>query len=182
MAEFFQSWSPYQFTMLVMTVCITAGVIVFILSIAHYQLRALADHTALERERAQAAFALRQDLVRRGLPAAELRASLDALGPEPGGPAVADGELTAKLLQGLMACGQGVSAADIEATVAAVAAADPATRRAVAKLLESAADEGYEGEPVFATVRAVCRAAGPKPAAGPKADIDLQLEPEYAAR
>lgn len=176
MAEFFQSWTPYQFTMLVMTVCITAGVIVFILSIAHYQLRALADHTALERERAQAAFTLRQDLVRRGLPAAELRAALDALGPEPTVPAaVADGELTAQLLQGLVACGKGVSAGDIEATVASVTAADPATRRAVAELLETAVDDGYEGEPVFATVRAACRAAGPKPAAG------RRPEPEYAA-
>ena len=87
MAEFFQSWTPGQLLLLVMTVGITATVLVFILSIAQYQLKALADHTALERERMQAGFTLRQELVRRGLPANELHAALLALGLEPADPA-----------------------------------------------------------------------------------------------
>jgi hypothetical protein len=184
MAEFFDRWSPGQITLLVMTVGIAAAVIVFILAITHYQLRALADHTALERERAQAAFALRETLVRRNLPAAELRSALDALGLDAGGspPAAADGELTAAILKGLMACGKGVSAGDIQATVAEVTAADPATQRAVAEVLDDAAENGYEGEQVFATVRAACQAARrrPEPAAE-KREIDLQLESGYAA-
>ena len=184
MAEFFSRWSPEDFLLLAMTLCITAGVVVFILSIANYQLKALADHTALERERAQAGFALRQELVRRGLPATELRSALDALGLEASGalPAVADDELTANVLKGLMACGKGVSSHDIQATVAEVTAADPATRRAVAKVLDDAVENGYEGDQVFATVRAACQAAAQRrPAPAPRREIDLRLEPEYAA-
>lgn len=190
MDEFFSRWRPEDFLLLAMTLCITAGVVVFILSIAHYQLRALADHTALERERAQAGFALRQDLVGRNLPAEELRAALGALGLEGGGsgparPVPADEELTAKLLHGLMACGKGVSSHDIQVTVAEVTAADPAIQRAVARVLDQALEEGYEGEQVYATVRAACQAAGlrkPAPAGpAPRRDIDLRLEPEYAA-
>ncbi|MBX9579444.1 MAG: hypothetical protein K2X87_03975 [Gemmataceae bacterium] len=183
MAEFFDRWSPGQFTLLVMTVGIAAAVVVFILSVAHYQLRALADHTALERERAQAGFALREQLVRRNLPAAELQAALVALGLEAVGSsrATPDDDQTADLLKGLLACGEGVEAEDMEATAALAAAADPATRRALARVLADAAENGYEGERVFAAVRAVGKAARKPEPADPNRAVDLRLESGYAA-
>lgn len=187
MAEFFDKWTPGQFTLLVMTVGIAVTLVVFILSITHYQMRALADGTALERERLAAGQALRQDLLRRNLPPADLKLTLAALGLEAGGAAPAgwDGDQSAAVLKGLLACSSGVPAADVEETVALAAGANPAVQRALSAMLADAAENGYDGEQVFATVRAVCKAgvkaaepARAEPAAGSKPDLDLRFDRE----
>lgn len=175
MTEFFDKWTPGQFTLLVMTVGIAVTLVVFILAITHYQMRALADSSALERERLAAGQALRLELLRRNLPPTDLKLALDALGLEAGAvPPAAD---TAQAVANLLACAGDASPAEVEEGTALVVGAGPDERRVAAEVLQKAADEGQAGPAVLAVVRAVCRpAAGP--AGAPKSDLDLRFDRE----
>src|SRR4051794_33195849 len=90
MSELFDKLTPPQMTAVLCTVAGVVALVVFIVSIWSYQVRALADYTALQRERqaadiamqkdqVQADIALKQELVRRNLPAAELKLALEAI-------------------------------------------------------------------------------------------------------
>ena len=78
----------------------------FILSIAHYQHRYLADDTALKRERQQAEQAMKQEVLKRNLPPTELKLTLDAIGviESPVGE-----DVRASLIRNLVYCSEGAS-------------------------------------------------------------------------
>lgn len=148
--------SPSQLTALVATVVGSVVLIVFIAAVWHYQSRALADETALKRERQQAEFALRQEVLKRNLPPAELRTALDTLGLEGAGGDL-DADDRAALIKNLVYCAEGAPPTAIEETVALVAAADPVTRRGVFLALTDLVEDESQGEHVLATIRALCR-------------------------
>src|SRR5262245_37312253 len=90
MSEILDKLTPPQLTAVMCTVAGVVALVVFIVSIWSYQARALADETALQRERqnadiamqkeqVQADIALKQELVKRNLPAAELKLALEAI-------------------------------------------------------------------------------------------------------
>jgi hypothetical protein len=189
MNELLDKLNPSQVVAVICSVAGAAALVVFILAVLYYQLRALADDTALKQSWQQADLALRQELVRRNLPPAELKLALEALGADAPAAATSSGrvpsddETMAKLLKHLVYCSEDVDGEVVEETVALVAAADRSVQRCVADALEDLVTDGYSGEAVFATVRAMCKAGAKKavepakaePAAG-KPPIDLQFD------
>jgi hypothetical protein len=154
--ELLDKLSPEQLLGFSAVVLGTAVTIVFIVAIWHFQLKYLADETALKRERQQAELALKQELAKRNLPPGELRLVLDSLGLDGAEGDLSDEERAA-LIRNLVCCAKGAPAAAIEETAALVNTAGPTTRRAVAAALEELVEEEVHGEHVLATIRAMCR-------------------------
>src|SRR4051812_37203536 len=91
MSELIEKLSPPQLTAVLCSFAGAVALVVFILAVLYYQLRALADQTALARERQSAdvamqkeqvaaEIALKQELVKRNLPPEELKLVLETLG------------------------------------------------------------------------------------------------------
>src|SRR5436309_1269751 len=91
MSELIEKLNAQQLTALLCSVAGAVVLVVFILAVLHYQLRALADQTALARERqtadvamqreqVAADIALKQELVKRNLPPEELKLVLETFG------------------------------------------------------------------------------------------------------
>jgi hypothetical protein len=160
--ELLDKLTPEQLLGAISTLIGGIVLIVFIVAIWHFQVKYLADDTALKREKQQADLALKQEVWKRNLPPAELRMTLGSLGLD--GPADdLDPEERAALVRNLVLCAEGSPADAIEETVGLVHAADPATRKAVASAVAELAEAEEKGEHVLATIRAMCR--GPRPAA-----------------
>jgi hypothetical protein len=199
MSEIFDKLTPPQLTAVICTVAGVVALVVFIVSIWSYQVRALADQTALERERqnadiamqkeqVQADIALKQELVKRNLPAAELKLALEAI--ESASPVASDEEAeeedegveeedgedpAGRVLKTLTAWGDEVDSKIVEETVALVAAADRSTLRVLADVLDESA-KSASSQTAFAIARAFCKAAANKPA-GSSAKAEVVAEP-----
>lgn len=174
MSEFFDKLTPPQLTAVICTVSGVAALVAMITAIWSYQVRALADETALARERqvadiamqkeqVQADIALKQELVRRNLPAAELKLALEAI--ESSSPAYDaededgdGGDAAARVLKILGAVGDDVDGEVVEETVALVAATNPAVLPTLADVLEECHGNDQGGETLFAVARAFCKA------------------------
>ena len=61
MSELFERLNPSQLTAVLCSFAGAVTLVVFILSVLHYQLRALSDQTALERERQNADIAMQKE-------------------------------------------------------------------------------------------------------------------------
>jgi hypothetical protein len=199
MSELFDKLTPPQLTAVFCTVAGVVALVVFIVSIWSYQVRALADSTALQRERQAADIALKQELVRRNLPAAELKLALEAVestsrAPVPEfGAESDDGEdqdARARVLKTLAACGDGVANALIEETVTLVTAADGRKVQVLADVLDECVENGQSGQTTYVIARAFCKSAAKEPACPPvkaepaaesaaKPPIDLQFERSF---
>jgi len=69
---FLEQWSAAEVLILVGVCAASVTLVTLILTVYRYNLRALADETALRRERQQAEIALRRELVQKNLPVQEL--------------------------------------------------------------------------------------------------------------
>lgn len=129
--------------------------VVFILSVLYYQVRSLAEETALRREKQQADIAIKQDLLRRNLTAADLKLALELLG-------VADGpaadELRAGVVSTLLSCWDDTVAPGlVEEAVTLIAAADRGALLTLQRVLDDVVDHGSVGPSAFAAVVSMCR-------------------------
>jgi len=187
MSELFERLNPSQLTAVLCSFAGAVTLVVFILSVLHYQLRALSDQTALERERQNAdiamqkeqvmsEIALKQELVKRNLPPEELRLVLETLGavsaaPEPEAAeeeSAAGGEdQAARVLKQLAYYGD-VDGDTIEETVALVAATDPSALGTLAEVLDDCIANDHSGDVAYSIARAYCQAHPQAPAAEPE--------------
>lgn len=183
MPDIFEPFTTQQVPAIVAAGGATLVALVFIVSILYYQLRLLADHTSLAREKQQGELTLKQELLRRNVPTEDLKKALDALqiaedplaapprptpAPVPALPAGTDESLRAKVVKDLVYLGDDVESETIEETVTLVAAADRATLLTLSPLLDELARLGVEGDKVFATIAAMCKAARQRPAPAPE--------------
>jgi hypothetical protein len=171
MPAFLLNWPPDQVLLLALIVAGATCLIVMILAILRYNMRALTDATALQRERLNAAVALKRELIQRGLPPQELEQAVKllkldeepAVAPAWPRPQQTDGQLNAGIAEQL-ALLEEVSPEGIEQVISLVRVADRNGKEAALELLENLQakrDEGAEtqGEVVLAAVRSLCRPA-----------------------
>ena len=141
---------------LVAVISILVGGIVaitMIVAIAKYQFQALADETALSREKQQAEVALKQRMIDRGTNGASPPASLDALlafDMPPASASVLDGELATRF---------GYLEADaerIERTLRRALATDPERKRAIRNVIDELVNNDAPDDAILAAVSALC--------------------------
>jgi hypothetical protein len=144
--------------------CLAAGVVY-----GRYAFRVQADATALARERLDAQFALKRELIQRGLPPQELEQAIKLLRldepPDETLRAAAKrrrGELTDQDLVGEMithlAALDGISPQDLEQVIGLVRAADYDTKGVALNLVAGLA-QSAEADVVLTAVRSLCRPA-----------------------
>jgi hypothetical protein len=188
MPEVFDKLTPPQLTAVICTVAGVVALVVFIVSIWSYQVRALADQTALQRERqnadiamqkeqVQADLAMKQELVKRNLPPEELRLALEAIesvsaasgeeAEEEDDGADDTEDAAARVLKQLTSCADEVDGKTVEETVALVAAADPSTLQTLGDVLDDCIANGQSADTLYAVARALCKSAAKKPESPP---------------
>jgi hypothetical protein len=154
------NWSPMELFPLVVAVAGAVSLIVLILTIYGYNLRALADATALQRERLNAETALKRELIQRGLAPPELEQTVKLLNldesppaaPNPSGES-SDAEF-AKLLFSL----EGITPQAIEEIITLVRTVDGPRRRAALSVINELMERGVEAGPfAVAAIRSLCR-------------------------
>jgi hypothetical protein len=200
MPEVFDPFTTQQVPAIVAAGGATLVTLALILSVLYYQLRLLADHTALARERQQGEMNIKQELIRRNVPPEDLKKALGALQLGGGDPLAApppvpspspvpvssvetDEALRARVVKDLVYMGDDVEPEIIEETVTLVAATDRATLLTLSPLLAEFANLAVDGDKVFATIAAMCKAARQRPAPAPEpapapageSGIDLQF-------
>jgi hypothetical protein len=207
MSEIFDKLTSPQLTAVICTVAGVVALVVFIISIWSYQVRALAEETALQRERqnadiamqkeqVQAEIAMKQELVKRNLPPEELRLVLETIGTvsvaSPGSEEEYQGEeeeeeedddrreAATRVLKVLAVCDCGDNQL-VEETVALVAAADTPSLEILAGVLEESAGYGHTGQTAFLLARSYCKSAAKK-AAPPPAKPEPAAEPAAEKR
>jgi hypothetical protein len=160
MSDFFANWSPGQFLALVAIVLGAVCLIAITLTTYGYNLRALADSTALQRERFNADLALKRDLLQRGLSPQELEQTikllkLDEPPPLPvSGPSEEDAEVEFCALATHL---EQLSPQALEEVIALVRAADAGHKRTALAVLRNLVARGVEGPVALAAIRSVCR-------------------------
>jgi hypothetical protein len=172
MPAFLETWPPDKVLILALIVAGATCLIVLILAILRYNMRALADATALQRERLN----LKRELIQRGLPAQELEQAITLLklNEDPAAAAAwarpkrfdgqpTDGQIDAGVAEHLALLDE-VSPERLEQTISLVRATDRDGKEAALALLENLQEkreEGVEpqGEVVLAAVRSLCRPA-----------------------
>ena len=133
-----------------------AVALTMILSITRYQMRSLADDTALKREKQQGDLALRTRLVEQG--AAGDERSLEALLTETSPVSDAwDTELATRF--GMLELDPG----DIESTLQLAMTADPTRKEAIVAVMDQLLEHGSEPEVILAAIRPLCPAAERSP-------------------
>jgi hypothetical protein len=142
----------------------TLVVVVWVVARSYKQVQKMRLATALRQD-------VLKDLLARGLSPEEIERVLQgsAVVPEPKDTAK-DHEATAAVYLAILK----VSGPALEQALAAVRAADPATKRAVRDALKSMVVFSPKEEQVLATVRGLCLPPG-KPAAGPKLSDEASL-------
>jgi hypothetical protein len=184
MPAFPSNWSPAEVGLLVTILSGAVCLLALILAVLRYNLRALADATALKREYLNAEVALKRDLIQRGLPVEEMEKAIQLLKLEEPPAAAANrppstltgGQLDAEIVEHL-ALLEGVSPDGIEQVISLVRVADRDGKEAARVLLENLQAkkelEGIEtqGEVVLAAVRSLCR-----PSEKPREEAKLPLE------
>jgi hypothetical protein len=171
MPAFLETWPPEKVLVLALIVAGAVCLIVMVLAILRYNMRALTDATELQRERLNAEVTLKRELIQRGLPAEELEKAIQLLKlDEPPAPVSrplstrTGGQLDGEIVEHL-ALLEEVSPEGIEQAVSLVRAADRDGKEAALALLENLhekkQEEGIEtqGEVVLAAVRSLCRPA-----------------------
>lgn len=156
-------WDRLNSAQIIGVIAIVVGGIVavtMILAIVRYQLQALADATALRRERMEAEAMLRTKIIEH---ASSTGASLDefvAKGlalPHPVEPEEAenpDAKLNAEIAIRFGMLEAPVD--EIEQLLSRVLAIKSAQKRALAEVLEELVDSGADHKPILATIRALC--------------------------
>jgi len=174
MGTFLAHWAPTEILFLFGLCALVVSILALILAVYRYNVRALADQTALQRDRQQAEMALKRELIQRGLPAQELERYVDLLrladqqpasptsfkpaSPSPSreGAGFSDEGLRAQLAQSIASL-EDVSAEEIEQTLALVMAVDRDRQTAVLNLIEELSANETNPEATLAAVRALCR-------------------------
>ena len=160
--------SPGQIVAVISVVCGCVVGLAMIVAITKYQFQALADDTALRREKLQANIAYRQKLLERGeTPPADLD---ELLKPDREGDGAEEASDEDENLNAELAKRLGSLDADgreIEETLSRAMAADPARKLTIIQVLDELL--GIEAPPaaILAAVRPLCPtgASTPKPAA-----------------
>jgi hypothetical protein len=186
MSDVFDKLTPSQLTAVICTLAGAVALVAMITAIWSYQVRALADQTALERERlqadiamqkeqVQAGIAMKQELLKRNLPPAELKLALEAIDassasseaegedePADSGTEGGTDENAALVLKQLASCADAVDSETVEETIALVAATDPAALGTLGDVLNDCISNDKDGDTIYAIARAFCK-ANPKP-------------------
>jgi hypothetical protein len=160
MIGFFDTWTPGQFLALVATVAGAVSLIVLILTVYGYNLRALADATALQRERLQAETSLKRELSQRGLPPQELEQAVKVLHLDEPPPAarVPDNELSEAEFATIVCSLEGITPQAVEEILTLVRAADGTGKRTALSVIQGLMGRGVEAGPLaLAAVRSLCR-------------------------
>jgi hypothetical protein len=165
MVEFFQNWSPKELLLLAVILAGTLSLVVLILTIYWYSLRALKDATLLQRERLEAEVNLKRDLIQRGIPAEELEKAVQALqlneSPVASMARISRDSRTDEQLEGeiirSIALLDDVTPEGIEQAVSQVRSASRERKVAALELLEELAEHPAEGDVKLAAVRSLLR-------------------------
>jgi hypothetical protein len=161
MAAFFDSWSPGQFLALVATVAGSVSLVILILTVYGYNLRALADATALRREQLNAEMSLKRELIQRGRPPLELEHAIKLLKLDepPPAPNTPDpfGDWGEAEFAKRAASLEKITPEDLEEVIALVRAVDGPRKRAALSVLAALADQGVEGPVAVAAIRSLFR-------------------------
>jgi hypothetical protein len=187
MPGFLQTWPPEQVLVLALIVAFAACLLVLILAVLRYNLRALADATALQREqlnangalareRLSAVCTLKRELLQRGLPPHELEQAIQLLKldePPDVVPALklprnntgkTDQQLEAEILARLAVL-DNVDPVELQEIGGLLRGAGRETKEATLSLVGEL-EENAGGDVVVAAVRSLCRPAEKPPANG----------------
>lgn len=165
MGTFFAHWTPTELLYLVGICALLVSILAIILAVYRYSVRALADQTALQRDRQQADLALKRELIQRGLPSPELERYVDLLRladrlpapiSSPGATGPSDEGLQVKLAESIASLEE-ISPSEIEQTMALLVTADRDRQAAVLSLIEELTSNDINPKATLAAVRSLCR-------------------------
>lgn len=146
--------SPQEFMAMIYGGALVA--IVLILTTWNYYVRALADETALKRERQEAELALKRELIQKGLSTDELARRLELLRlDEP-----RDTDAEANLVKNL-ALLPDLPGETIESTLNLIHGIGPARQQAILGVVEELIGQDAASPAVIAAVRSMCNAPPP---------------------
>ena len=160
MDALFERLSPGQIVAVISVVCGSLVAALLIFAVTKYQFQALADETALQRERQQAEFALRDKLIDRG---GATEANVDALlNLEDAEEEYEEGDAESVDLDGELAKRFGqltVDAGEIEEVLRQALASDAERQQAIIDVMDALFEADAAPEAILAAVRPLCRPA-----------------------
>jgi hypothetical protein len=159
MPAFLENYSPGQMFALLATLGGAVCLLAMILTIYWYNMRVLAESTALQRERLNAEAGLKRELIQRGLPPHELEHTIKLLKldePPPPAPGQIGDDHEAAFIKWVVQLDK-MPPEGVEEVIALLRAADEARKRNAVIVVAEFVAQGVEGPVALAALRSLLR-------------------------